>query len=88
MLKFLLENDKTCNLYDKKMRTPIYLASLNNHYNCVELLLKNGGNAYIGDIYGKKPSDVTTDVRIKDILLISGDRVLEELEKNKKFIAK
>ena len=70
------------------MRTPLYLASLNNRYKCVELLLKNGGNAYIGDIYGKKPSDVTTDVRIKGILLISGDRVLEELEKNKKFIAK
>ena len=88
VLKYLLENDKTCNLYDKKMRTPLYLASLNNHYNCVELLLKNGGNAYIGDIYGKKPSDVTTDIRIKDILLISSDRVLEELEKNRKFIAK
>ena len=88
VLNYLLEIDKTCNLYDKKMRTPLYLASLNNHYKCVELLLKNGGNAYIGDIYGKKPSDVTTDVRIKDILLISSDRVLEELAKNKKFIAK
>ena len=86
MLKFLLENDKTCNLYDKKMRTPIYLASLNNHYKCVELLLKNGGNAFIRDVFGKKPSDVTSDQRIKDILLFSEDRVMEELEKNRKFV--
>ena len=88
MLKYLLEHGKTCNLYDKKMRTPLYLASYHNHKKCVQLLLEYGGNAYIGDIYGKKPSDVTTDIRIKDILLISSDRVLEELEKNRKFIAK
>ena len=71
ILQYLLENGKTCNLYDNKMRTPIYLASLYNHKDCVQLLLNHGGNAYIADINGKLPSDVTTNKKIKEMLLSS-----------------
>ena len=86
MLKYLLEHGKTCNLYDKKMRTPLYLASYHNHKKCVQLLLEYGGNAYIGDIYGKQPIDVTTDEKIKDILMVAGERNLFEINGVKREI--
>ena len=86
MLKYLLEHGKTCNLYDKKMRTPLYLASYHNHKKCVQLLLEYGGNAYIGDIYGKQPVDVTTDEKIKDILMVAGERNFFEINGVKREI--
>ena len=68
ILKLLCENCDKINLYDEKLRTPIYLAALFNQINCIEILLEYGANAYICDIYGKKPIDVTTNNKAKKIL--------------------
>ena len=77
------------NTYDREFRTPIYLAALNNHKKCVELLLENGGNAFIKDKNGNLPDSVTTDESIKFLLQSSNDKQFQELnEINKKPIKK
>ena len=68
MLEILVKKGKYVNQYDDKKRTPIYLASLNNQFECCEYLLKNLGNCFMEDINGKKPIDVATDPRIKILL--------------------
>ena len=68
MLKLLLSKGKNLNIKDNKGRTPIYFAALNNNLDCVKLLYENGGNVFIEDINGKKPVDVTNNIKIKYFL--------------------
>ena len=79
ILTILLKYSKFCNIYDKKNRTPLYLAALNNQKKCVEILLEKGGNPYITDINGKKPEDVTTNPRIKLILQNTNEKHFSEI---------
>ena len=73
------------NVYDKEYRTPIFLAALNNHKKCVELLLEKGGNAFIKDKEGVLPEAASTDPAIKLLLQISTEKSFNELnEINKK----
>ena len=65
MLKLLLSKGKNLNIKDNKGRTPIYFAALNNNLDCVKLLYENGGNVFIEDINGKKPVDVTNNIKVK-----------------------
>lgn len=83
ILKLLLKYSKQCNVYDKKYRTPLYIAALNNQKKCVEILLEKGGNAYIADNYGKKPEDVTNDIEIRILLQTSNEKHFTELNKYK-----
>ena len=85
ILKIFLKHTKMVNLYDKEYRTPIFLAALNNHKKCVELLLENGGNAFIKDKEGVLPEAASTDPSIKLLLQISTEKSFNELnEINKK----
>ena len=68
MLRYMLQHSQACNLYDYKMRTPIYLAALFNQRKCIQVLLEFNGNARICDLKGKKPIDVCTDEKCKDLL--------------------
>ena len=70
MLRFMLQNSEACNLYDNKMRTPIYLAALFNQRKCIEALMEFNGNAYICDLDGKKPIDVCTNQKCKELLMM------------------
>lgn len=86
LLKLFLNYSKMVNTYDKEFRTPLYLAALNNHKKCVELLLENGGNAFIKDKNGNLPDSVTTDESIKILLQSSNDKQFQELnEINRKL---
>ena len=85
MLKLFLKYTKMVNTYDKEYRTPIFLAALNNHKKCVEILLEHGGNAFIKDKNGDLPETVTTDENIRLLLQASSDKQFSELnEINKK----
>lgn len=87
LLKIFLKFSKMVNIYDREYRTPIFLAALNNHKKCVELLLENGGNAFIKDKNGNMAESVTTDDSIRLILQTSNDKQFAELnEINKKKI--
>ena len=87
LLKIFLKFSKMVNVYDREYRTPIFLAALNNHKKCVELLLENGGNAFIKDKNGNMAESVTTDDSIRLILQTSNDKQFAELnEINKKKI--
>ena len=89
LLKLFLSYSKMVNTYDKEFRTPIFLAALNNHKKCVELLLENGGNAFIKDKHGQLPEKVTTDESIRFLLQSSNDKQFQELnEINKKRFKK
>ena len=68
ILKVFLDYTKMINIYDKDFRTPLFLAALNNHKKCVELLLEHGGNAFIKDKKGELPEAVSTDPNIKLLL--------------------
>ena len=85
ILKILLKHTKMVNLYDKEYRTPLFLAALNNQKRCVELLLENGGNAFIKDKEGILPEAASTDSSIKLLLQVSTEKSFNELnEINKK----
>ena len=81
LLKRFLKLTKKINVYDRRYRTPLYIAAINNQKECVELLLENGGNAYLADIDGNKPENVTEDVNIKVILQTASEKQFTELIK-------
>ena len=85
LLKILLKYTKKINIYDRDLRTPLYLAALNNHKRCVELLLENGANAYFQDKNGEIAENVTMDNSIRLLLQNSPDKLfVENNEINKK----
>ena len=81
MLDMFLRCSRRCNVYDKHMRTPLYIAALNNQKKCVELLLDKGGNPFLTDQEGKKPEDVTTNTDIKILLQTTAEKPFYELNK-------
>ena len=82
MLEMFLTFSRRCNTYDKKNRTPLYLAAMNNKKRCVELLLNKGGNPFLCDIYGKKPEDVTTNTDIKILLQTTTEKPFNEINRD------
>ena len=68
LLNLLLDYGDCCNSFDEKMRTPIYLAALFNQRKCIQVLLEFNGNAKICDLNGKKPIDVCTNEKCKELL--------------------
>lgn len=81
MLETFLNLSKRCNVYDKNLRTPLYLAAMNNQKECVELLLDKGGNPFLADKNGRKPEDVTTDTDIKILLQTTNEKPFNEIYK-------
>ena len=81
MLEMFLTFSRRCNVYDKNMRTPLYLAAMNNQKKCVELLLNRGGNPFLCDKDRKKPEDVTTNTDIKILLQTTTERPFNEIYK-------
>ena len=68
MLELLVSKGKYLNQYDKKNRTPLYLAAMNNQYECCVYLVNHHANCFMEDIDGKKAIDVATDTKIKVLL--------------------
>ena len=81
MLELFLRYTKRINIYDKDLRTPLYIAALNNQKRCVELLLEKGGNPFFADKDGKKPEDVTTNTDIKILLQTTSEKPFIEFLK-------
>lgn len=81
MLEMFLTFSRRCNVFDKNLRTPLYLAAMNNQKKCVELLLSKGGNPFLCDKNGKKPEDVTTDTDIKILLQTTSEKPFNEIYK-------
>lgn len=81
MLEKFLRYTRRCNIYDKNLRTPLYIASLNNQKKCVELLLDKGGDPFLADKDGKKPEDVTTNTDIKILLQTTSEKPFNEINK-------
>ena len=81
MLEMFLRYTRRCNIYDKNLRTPIYIAALNNQKRCVELLLDKGGNPFLADKDGKKPEDVTTNTDIKILLQTTAEKPFNALNR-------
>lgn len=79
LLKELLQYSKFINIFDRELRTSIYLAALNNHKKCVELLLESGANAYLTDRNGEMAENVTTDNSIRLLLQNSQDKLFSEI---------
>ena len=85
LLKIIVQYSKIINPFDRELRTPLFLAALNNHKKCVEILLENGGNPYLRDKNGELPEDVTTDNSIRSLLQNIQEKLFVELnEINKK----
>jgi len=81
MLELFLKYSKRLNIYDKNLRTPLYIAALNNQKKCVEMLLEKGGNPFLPDKDGKKPEEVTTNTDIKILLQTTSEKPFSELNK-------
>ena len=81
MLELFLKYSKRLNIYDKNLRTPLYIAALNNQKKCVEMLLEKGGNPFLPDKDGKKPEEVTTNTDIKILLQTTTEKPFNEIYK-------
>ena len=69
VLNVLIGHGKHVNLFDKKKRTPLFLASKNGCVDAVEALLNNGGNPFLQDLKDKNPLEIATNPLIKKMLV-------------------
>lgn len=67
-MKILLTYGKCVNLVDNNKMTPLHLAAQNNFYDAVQILCDNGANPLMENIDGKKPSELSSDFRIRSFL--------------------
>lgn len=79
LLKIMLDYSKMVNIFDRELRTPLFLAALNNHKKCVELLLDKGANAYLKDKNGEMAENITSDNSIRIMLQNSQDKLFTEI---------
>ena len=79
LLKIFLDHSNMINIFDREWRTPLYLAALNSHKKCVELLLDHGAYAFFLDRNGEKAENVATEQSIKFLLQNSPDKQFAEL---------
>lgn len=54
-LNRVLSNNINVNTVDYDARTPLHISATKGYYECTELLLKCGGNAYAQDLYNNTP---------------------------------
>jgi len=74
-LEILVHHGKHLNLLDLNKRTPLYLASKNNHFDVVKFLLEKGANPFLKSNNDKKPIDVCTEENIKRVLKVNMDNI-------------
>lgn len=70
---------KCVNLTDINHMTPLAIAAKNDDYEMCELLCSNGANPYIRNNEGKKPVDLTEDIKLRTYLLLVEDNFLKQL---------
>ena len=58
-------NQKILNFRDKRGRTALHVAVAYKNIETVEMLLQNGANPLIEDIYGQRPIDLA----VEDVLV-------------------
>jgi ankyrin repeat protein len=68
MLRYLISKGNHINQYDNNKRTPLWLASRNNHLACCQLLLENKANPYLDNKDQRKPIDVAGDLAVKKLI--------------------
>lgn len=88
MLCLLLQTGKHCNQLDINHRTPLFLAARSNNLEACTILVENNGNPFIPDKDGKLPTDVTTKIEIRSLLLTAGDslsNIVKSLDQNISF---
>ena len=66
------------NQIDINHMTPLAIAAKNNNYEMCQLLLENGANPFIPNNEGKKPADLTNDIKLKAFLINWGDNYAKQ----------
>ena len=79
LLKIIVQYSKMVNTFDRELRTPLFLAALNNHKKCVEILLENGANPHLTDKNGELAENVTTDNSIRLLLQNIQEKLFVEI---------
>ena len=72
------------NLFDINKMTPLALAAKNNRYEMCQMLCENGANPWIANVDGKRPCELTTDMKIKSYLLMMEENYSAGLRNNEK----
>jgi len=83
LLELLLSVRKACNQLDINNCTPLAIAAKNNNLNMIQILLNNKANPLIPDDQGKLPSDLTTDIKCRLLLITNDNKTINKwLNKN------
>jgi len=73
-MKILFSFGKYANFLDLNLRTPLFLAVKNNHFDICNFLIENGANPNLASNENKKPIDIATDEDIKRILNVTKEK--------------
>ena len=69
LLTVLIEVGLDVNVKGENRRTPLHIASLNNHIQIVNLLLNSCADVFAKDREGSRPADLCSDARVRSLLL-------------------
>ena len=83
--RLLIEYGNCVNQIDINNMTPLAIAAKSNYFEMVQLLLENGANPFIPNKEGKRPVDLTSDIKIKTYLINWGENYTKYMKIKRLF---
>ena len=74
----MIQYGNCVNQIDVNHMTPLAIAAKNNNYEMCQLFCENGANPFIPNCDGKKPIDLTTDIKLKSFLSTWGENFAKQ----------
>ncbi|KAJ8316193.1 hypothetical protein KUTeg_006207 [Tegillarca granosa] len=69
VVKLLIDNKAEINRFTNYGETPLFVSAFHGHEKVVKLLIEKGADVNISTMYGRTPLDVTSNYKIKEMLI-------------------